>query len=54
MTKGLKSTEFWMTLVAVGVGAYLAVQGVDATTIGAVAAPIMAYAFSRGVAKRGT
>ena len=53
MTKGFKSTELWITVAAVLMGAYLALEGVDATTIGAVVSPIMAYALSRGVAKHG-
>ncbi len=52
MTKGMKTSEFWMTLAGVIVGVYLASTGASVQVIGAVVAPIMAYGLSRGLAKK--
>lgn len=53
MTKGMKSTELWLSLLGVVLGGYLAVQGVAASTIVAVVAPLASYILSRGIAKNG-
>ncbi len=52
MTNGMKSTEFWLTLVGIAVGVYLASTGASVQVIGAVVAPIAAYGLSRGLAKK--
>lgn len=53
MTKGFKSTEFWVILASTGVAAYLAHTGVPVQTIAAVVAGPSTYALGRGLAKQG-
>ena len=54
MSKGFKSTEFWISLAAIAAASYLAKTGADVATIGAVVGPSIAYIGSRGLAKMGT
>jgi len=54
MTKGFKSTEFWMAMATMGVATFLAHSGADVATIAAVVVPSGTYIGSRGLAKHGT
>jgi len=51
MTQGMKSSEFWLTLAAMGAGVYMSQTGTDLTVILAVIGGSGAYAVSRGLAK---
>jgi hypothetical protein len=51
MTRGLKSSEFLITLLALIAGAGLAVYGVEAGIIASVLSPAIAFIGSRGAVK---
>jgi len=53
MTKGVKSSEFWLTIAGLGVGAWLHTQGADATVVLAFIGAGPAYGLGRGIAKHG-
>lgn len=52
MTSGMRSSEFWVGLIASALGSiahfYL---GVDPVTLGTILAPVTGYILSRGIAK---
>ena len=52
MTNGMKSTEFWASMVAVGIGAYLSTTGAGVEVIMAVVAPVMVYTGARAHTKK--
>jgi len=52
MSKGFKSTEFWLTLAGLVGAVYLASTGADTAVVLAVAAGPGAYSVSRGIAKQ--
>jgi len=51
MTEGMKSSEFWMTIVTMGGGILLQRMGADVAVIGAVCGVGMSYIASRGIRK---
>ena len=53
MTKGFKSTEFWMTIGGIVLGAYLSMNGVSDMVVMAIIGAGPGYAIGRGVAKHG-
>ncbi len=53
MSKGMKSTEFWLSLTAMVAATYLAKTGASLEMIIAVTGGAGAYTLSRGIAKRG-
>ena len=52
MTNGMKSTELWVSLGAMGLAAWLASIGIAETVIWAVVSPAVGYGLSRGLAKK--
>lgn len=51
MTRGLKSSEFYTTLIALCIGTGLAIYGVDGGIIASVISPAIAFIGSRGAVK---
>jgi len=49
---GWKSTEFWMSMVGMGAGFYLMVNGQPEYGMGLIAVANGGYAVSRGLAKK--
>ena len=52
MTKGLKSSEFWLTLAAMGAATFLAHQGISDAVVLGMLGVTGAYSVSRGLAKK--
>ena len=53
MTKGMKSSEFWVTIIgtAVNLGNQIFGWGIDASALLAATTPLIGYVLSRGFAK---
>lgn len=54
MKPGVRTSEFWMTLVASTAGLVGTYAGIDPETLIAAVGPLAAYVVSRGWAKSGT
>lgn len=51
MTKGMRSTELWASVIATGVGAWLASTGADVAVIATVVGPMAIYTGGRSFVK---
>lgn len=52
MKNGWQTSEFWLTVLGLAVGAWLLNQGHDVKDVLALTAGVGAYAVSRGLAKK--